>query len=131
VLSDLENEGYEVQPFIIPACAVNAPHRRDRVWIVAHAKRLRRSEIQSQINVEKFNVQNENESSVLLGSSNFSEFRDERRIYESGIRISNDGLSKELVKHNGLSLKAAGNAIVPQVALQIFKAIQQYDNINL
>lgn len=34
VCSDLENEGYEVQPFVIPACAVNAPHRRDRVWIV-------------------------------------------------------------------------------------------------
>lgn len=36
VCIDLESEGYEVQPFIIPACAVNAPHRRDRVWIVAH-----------------------------------------------------------------------------------------------
>jgi DNA (cytosine-5)-methyltransferase 1 len=37
VLADLENEGYEVQSFIIPACAVNAPHRRDRVWIVAYS----------------------------------------------------------------------------------------------
>jgi DNA (cytosine-5)-methyltransferase 1 len=36
VCTDLEGEGYEVQAFIIPACAVNAPHRRDRVWIVAH-----------------------------------------------------------------------------------------------
>ena len=36
VQSDLENEGYEVQPYIIPACAVDAPHRRDRVWFVAH-----------------------------------------------------------------------------------------------
>jgi DNA (cytosine-5)-methyltransferase 1 len=33
---DLETEGYDVQPFVIPACAVNAPHRRDRVWIVAY-----------------------------------------------------------------------------------------------
>jgi len=30
----LEAEGYEVQPIIIPACAKNAPHRRDRVWII-------------------------------------------------------------------------------------------------
>ncbi|HBA70733.1 MAG TPA: DNA (cytosine-5-)-methyltransferase [Geobacter sp.] len=37
VWSDLENQGYEVQPFIIPACAFNANHRRDRVWIIAHA----------------------------------------------------------------------------------------------
>jgi DNA (cytosine-5)-methyltransferase 1 len=36
-ISDLEGEGYEVQAFVIPACAVNAPHRRDRVWIVANS----------------------------------------------------------------------------------------------
>jgi len=41
VCADLENEGYEVQPFVIPACAVNAPHRRDRVWIVANHHQLR------------------------------------------------------------------------------------------
>lgn len=32
---DLENEGYEVLPLVIPACAQGAPHRRDRIWIVA------------------------------------------------------------------------------------------------
>ena len=37
VLDDLEKIGYSVQTCIIPACAVNAPHRRDRVWICAHA----------------------------------------------------------------------------------------------
>ena len=36
VQTDLEAEGYEVQPFILPACGVNAPHRRDRVWFVAY-----------------------------------------------------------------------------------------------
>ena len=35
VCQDLEREGYSVQPFVIPACAVGAPHRRDRVWFVA------------------------------------------------------------------------------------------------
>ena len=34
VLTDLENQGYTTRPIIIPACAKNAPHRRDRVWII-------------------------------------------------------------------------------------------------
>jgi len=36
VCLDLENEGYEVQPFIIPAASKNAPHRRDRCWFIAY-----------------------------------------------------------------------------------------------
>ena len=35
VCTDLESEGYEVQPFLIPAAGVGAPHRRERVWIIA------------------------------------------------------------------------------------------------
>ena len=34
VLSDLEGEGYATRPFIVPACAIDAPHRRDRLWII-------------------------------------------------------------------------------------------------
>jgi DNA (cytosine-5)-methyltransferase 1 len=40
VLADLGHADYSATPFIIPACAVGAPHRRDRVWIVAHTTRL-------------------------------------------------------------------------------------------
>ena len=35
ICSDFEREGYSVQPIVIPACAVGAPHRRDRVWFIA------------------------------------------------------------------------------------------------
>lgn len=38
VQTDLEAEGYEVQPYVLPAASVGAPHRRDRVWFVAYAK---------------------------------------------------------------------------------------------
>ncbi len=36
ICEDLAHAGYSVQPLVIPACAVAAPHKRDRVWIVAH-----------------------------------------------------------------------------------------------
>ena len=38
VLSDLAALGYTCWPLVIPACAVDAPHRRDRIWLVAHAE---------------------------------------------------------------------------------------------
>jgi DNA (cytosine-5)-methyltransferase 1 len=41
VCTDLESEGYEVQTFVLPASAVNAPHQRYRCWIVAYAKSSR------------------------------------------------------------------------------------------
>jgi DNA (cytosine-5)-methyltransferase 1 len=44
VQADLEAEGYEVLPFLLPACAVNAPHRRDRIWFVAYSKNKGRCE---------------------------------------------------------------------------------------
>ena len=44
IITDLENEGYETQAFLIPACATNAPHRRDRIWFVAHANNARTNE---------------------------------------------------------------------------------------
>lgn len=37
VCSDLETIGYACGPLVVPACAVDAPHRRDRVWLLAHA----------------------------------------------------------------------------------------------
>jgi DNA (cytosine-5)-methyltransferase 1 len=51
VLSDLEGEGYETAAFIIPAVSVDAPHRRDRVWIVAYAECTKRRKGQSRGNV--------------------------------------------------------------------------------
>jgi len=41
VCTDLEAEGYEVIPLVIPACAVSAPHRRDRIWIVGYTTEFR------------------------------------------------------------------------------------------
>ena len=48
ICADLEAEGYSVQPLVIPACAIGAPHRRDRVWIVAHRSDPRAETVQQE-----------------------------------------------------------------------------------
>ena len=53
VYTDLENEGYTVQAFIIPACAVDAPHRRDRCAIVAWNSNSRDRDAWAEREVEK------------------------------------------------------------------------------
>lgn len=44
ILDELENEGYTARAYIIPARSVGAPHKRERVFIVAHANGERRNE---------------------------------------------------------------------------------------
>ena len=48
ICQDLEAEGYSVQPIVIPACSVGAPHRRDRVWIIAHRSDPRAETVQQE-----------------------------------------------------------------------------------
>lgn len=71
VHADLESEGYEVQSFIIPAVSVNAPHRRDRIWIVAHHNDTRSGTPPSRIDKKgtKKNF-NRKQSQLGLGGSN-------------------------------------------------------------
>ena len=48
ICADLEAEGYSVQPIVIPACAIGAPNRRDRVWIIAHRSDPRAETVQQE-----------------------------------------------------------------------------------
>ena len=48
VCLDLEASGYEVQTFIIPVVSVNAPHRRDRIWFIAHSRHERQTKPEEQ-----------------------------------------------------------------------------------
>ena len=74
VYLDLESEGYEVQSFIIPASAVNAPHQRYRTWIVAysecneHRQEIRRSSKETS-KVQREHRQNDNQSGQFSGTS--------------------------------------------------------------
>lgn len=151
VCTDLEALGYEVQLIIIPAVAVGAPHRRDRVWFVAHKQSARLPKSR------------ETRSTASAGSSWRRGFADSHssiapnpRRERRGTRISegvesqgkeserahnrnrdwdanwleiasrfcrvDDGVPKRLDRNP--RLKALGNAIVPQVAEEIMRAIR-------
>ena len=176
VCADLEAAGYDVQPFILPAAGVGAPHRRDRVWFVAHANQPRvKSERRARKNaIHRFklaahandrrarrevpagrdepaggaernatNAQRDGlEHSAERRGVSQSEGEARQRIAghataEGWTRFptqppvcgGDDGFFAELdgitfPKWRANSIKAYGNAIVPQVAYQIFDTIK-------
>ena len=106
VLSQLEGEGYSTGAVVLPACAVNAPHRRDRVWIMAHAN----SERGRGGECEREYATNAGEPS---GSPELRNWDVEPPL----------GRVAHGIPHRTHRLKALGNAIVPQVAYEILKHI--------
>ncbi|MDY0104633.1 MAG: DNA cytosine methyltransferase [Lentimicrobium sp.] len=214
VQTDLENEGYEVWPVILPAAGVNAPHRRDRVWFVAYSNlyghklrefnenrstereskskknqwervwnvswragesrdaanttsqgrkeweqnsgRTNTEEIKSGMELRPERLRSDenapNPSNKQLQGGKFDrsvkserQTKTESRQFsgsvcgkweqfptQSPICSGNDGFSSRLdgitfPKWRNESIKAYGNAIVPQVAFQIFKAIEEFN----
>jgi DNA (cytosine-5)-methyltransferase 1 len=172
VCLDLEAEGYEVQPFIIPAASKNAPHRRDRCWFIANRKNIRRNSGNSKYKQEtnknpnwiceyrqkrsemggeferlstKQNATNTDSNGLehctkprelcqskgeTRGSAarHFKAESWSRFPTQSPICGGDDGLPTELdgitfSKWRSESIKGYGNAIVPQVAFEIFKQL--------
>jgi DNA (cytosine-5)-methyltransferase 1 len=204
VCADLETEGYEVTPFILPAAGKNAPHRRDRIWFVAYrnesstgtdVRRMPESSEEIRGRKESFVPrplcsdgdasdteggrnnrkrfgkikQRREKGNKGFGTNIHHELIDKGKVWDApdteskrleGGRVQDrftysvcereqetnwenfptvppicggdDGLPKELdgitfPKWRKESIKAYGNAIVPQVAHEIFKAIQKME----
>jgi DNA (cytosine-5)-methyltransferase 1 len=124
VLSGLEATGYEVQPFVIPAIATDAPHRRDRVWIVANAKSKRPSEVDEGQQERRTNEYTQGfDAFWRLCASLPMVMEPDFTKPSSGVRRNDDGLPEGMDR-----LKALGNAIVPQVAMQIMSAIRSSES---
>lgn len=126
VLSDLEGEGFELQTFIIPACGKNAPHRRDRTWIIANSKgnRSRRKQKRKGMSRNECNKSRRERMGNKLENSIDSvaplSWNEEWIKIASELCGRNDGVSNRLDSHRN---KALGNAIVPQVAFEFFSSI--------
>ena len=151
-ISDLENQGYEVQAFVIPACAVGAPHRRDRVWIVAHTESKRSRETRGDCErstewTSSTDTTHHATDSILQGPQRRGELGESETRRTPAPRSGQDTAGCDRgwnepwleaatrlcrvdarVSNRVDRLKSLGNAIVPQVAFEIMKSILEVDD---
>lgn len=148
ICQGLEQAGYSVQTLVIPACAVGAPHRRDRVWIVANRTDTRAEGLQqggqngvsqsfsptdtNLIRQQRRNAQGKQEAQSVdriekpFCDESWKDFPTQPPICSrnDGIPIRLANLTISFAKWRKKSIEALGNAWVPQVAYEIFKAIE-------
>ena len=125
--SDLEAEGYEVRPFIIPACSKGAPHQRYRVWIIANAGPQRRNEGSNQSVRPEGQEPERKKHKHPDWERNWQEvaFATCNDQMDDGLSRWVDGLPYSRTSWRKEALKGQGNAIVPQVAIEIMRAIKE------
>ena len=111
VLGALASFGYDAQWHCIPAGAVGAPHRRDRVWITAHDRRKR----EQGIFIKK--IQGQQAFSWCKDVRRVENLRDRPDLYPSTLCRNINGISKEL--------DSFGNAVVPQIVTIFGHAIME------
>lgn len=133
ILFDLEKEGYETSTFILPACAANAHHRRDRIWIIANSNSKRC--INGVNNRETGCLQENKEWNMAALQSEWAQFKPlswstfkARNWFTVNAEISRkaDGISQRL---DEARIKALGNSIVPQVVYPILKSIMSLEHL--
>ena len=150
ICDDLESHGYTVQPVLIPACAVGACHRRNRIFIIGR----RNSRIQQNSHQDTLcmGLQRKDEELGNIKRQRNARTNGSRRHIAKNIGFrtkwtgkgwrptvppvhrGNDGLPFDVDdltlpfgKWRTEALKAYGNAIVPQVMYEIFRAIDQIE----
>jgi DNA (cytosine-5)-methyltransferase 1 len=108
VADDLEQEGFAVWPFLIPACAIGSPQRRERLWIVAHTKGI----------TKRTGLREDEPTKERRGRPRYGGCEDRGWPTEPSMGRVAYGVPKRVDR-----LRALGNAIVPQIAQMIGDAI--------
>lgn len=131
ILSGLEKENYTTKAFVIPACAANAPHRRDRLWIIAnrhserciyclHSREAGHIQINEKRHLSTIQSQWEKFKPIAWSTNKAKDWLE----FNARISREDDGLSSRMDKNR---IKALGNAIVPQVAYPILALIHSLE----
>ena len=102
VCTDLESQGYEVQPFNIPAAAVGAPHQRKRIWIIASLENPRRTLRQGS---ELFNTNEDEVGKENANQHQRSSSTSKSNVANTDTRLS-DGQKKELQSRGQASISS-------------------------
>lgn len=141
VLNDLEGIGYTGRAAVVPACAVDAPHRRDRIWIVADTAGDGREQGEQAAETTRHGKVPASANSGAMANA----YRDQRHWRSGPLQVGRNAIEGETSrggrKHRaqwrtkpGLGLlahgvpgrvgrlRAYGNAIVPQVAAEVIRA---------
>ena len=132
IQTSLANSGYKFLPILIPATSVGAAHERYRIWVIAYANGCGLQKSDSEFR----QVNGISKETPTQFTRNFATQWDIRKR-SSGMLRKCDGVSFGLDektisigKWRKESIKAFGNAVVPQIPYQIFKAIEQFELIN-
>lgn len=145
VQTDLEAEGYEVQCFLFPSASIGATNIRERIWICAYNGSMGRKNVQSKKRSSSYQAENpeggssqiewrKEEANVMDSSCNtflqFQEMHGQPAVFNVGDEFSPNLDFITVSKWYEESLTAGGNAINPRAIMQIFKAIDKYEQIK-
>ena len=120
VLSALEDDGYQTEAFVVPAVAVDAHHRRDRVWVIAHTSGLRQQGPGPSRQPINTATASDRETTEPINGCLRQVWKTEPPVG----RVANG------IPDQSHRLKALGNAIVPQVAQRIAYCIRLASEAN-
>jgi DNA (cytosine-5)-methyltransferase 1 len=104
VQAELEAQGYQVTPFLLPACGVNAPHRRDRIWFVAYSDYARTNKsMRNESEWKEINQGQKRQSQLKFRSNDVNGNATDSNLFRRDKRIKQDEIYTGETRINAFS----------------------------